>query len=160
MTGSLHHDRDDAPRHLQLVQAGATEFGVYQDEIAVIVPWQEPTPLPGAPDSVLGVVSIQGRMLTVLDLVALSGGNGKAEKSDHATRQIVALKGDEQLALAVDKVGEAIPATPQESLAQPETASALVLGVLHRENSSTTVLNLQALFPTSIQGRERRRRRF
>jgi len=60
-------------RQLQLVRAGASQFGVFADEIATIVAWRKPTPLPQAPKPVLGVVSVQGRILTVLDLASLTG---------------------------------------------------------------------------------------
>jgi purine-binding chemotaxis protein CheW len=145
-------------RTLQLLQTGSSQFGIFADEIAAIVAWREPTPLPHAPKAVLGVVSIQGRMLTVLDLAMLQG--GEAALSDAAgdiPRHLIALRGDEQLALAVNAVGETIelPAVDVEA-----TAGTLLLGVLHHEGAEINILNLKELFPTAIQGRERRRRRF
>jgi hypothetical protein len=41
-----------------------------------------------------------------------------------------------------------------------ETAEPLVLGVFHREGAEINILNPRELFPSAIQGRERRRRRF
>jgi purine-binding chemotaxis protein CheW len=165
MTNNSERNWDDAvvgqsARQVQLVHAGSSEFGIFADEIAGIVNWREPTPLPGAPASVLGVVSVQGRMLTVLDLAAFPHAEGSSNnKPQGAARQIVALKGDEQLALAVDEVGEAIVASENSILKSEETSPA-VLGILSRENSQTYILNTKTLFPAAIQGRERRRRRF
>ena len=97
----------DELRTLQLVRAGSVQFGVFADAIAMISPWREPVPLPLAPASVLGVVSLQGRMLTVLELRTLVG--GEANDSGIASeRRIIALRGDEQLALAVDAVGDVV----------------------------------------------------
>ncbi|MGI9068790.1 MAG: chemotaxis protein CheW [Pyrinomonadaceae bacterium] len=143
---------------LQLVCAGSVQFGIFAEEIATIVAWREPTPLPQAPKSVLGVVSIQGRMLTVLDLAMLTG--RAAASNDVPARHLIALRGDEQLALAIETLGETIEIAKDDFNAKRESGEALVLGVLPREGAEINILNPQELFPTAIQGRERRRRRF
>jgi purine-binding chemotaxis protein CheW len=147
-------------RTLQLFQAGGSQFGVFTDDIATIVAWREPTPLPQAPRSVLGVVSIQGRMLTVLDLAILQ--DGEAASGDAAAEHLIALRGDEQLALAVDAVGETIQLAPVNfaDVDAKETTGTLVRKVLHREGAQINIINLKELFPAAIQGRQRRRRRF
>ncbi len=163
------------PRRLQLLRAGTALFGVFADEIATIVAWRKPTPLPQAPKPVLGVVSVQGRMLTVLDLASLpTGETAPNESPGDLTNKtpsddpndspgdtfgsLVALRGDEQLALAVANVGESIELLGEFD-AQPAN-SKLVLGVLQRNGAPIKILNHKELFPTAIHGRERRRRRF
>lgn len=143
-------------RKLQLVRAGSKQFGIFTDEIAAIVPWQQPAPLPHSPKSVRGVVSVDGRMLTVLDLISLTTGETSASGEPG---KLIALRGDEQLALAVAEVGEEIDVGGEE-LAGVETAGSVVLGKLQHAGSEVSVLNLKELFPAAIQGRERRRRRF
>jgi chemotaxis signal transduction protein len=145
-------------RNVQLLKAGSLQFGIFADEIAAIEEWREPIPLPYAPKSVLGVVSIQGRMLTVLDLAALPVRD--AISTDSTSEQLIALRGDEQLALAVDTVGETIAFTETDFDNNRETGEPLVLAVLSQEGRDIQILNLKELFPTAIQGRERRRRRF
>jgi purine-binding chemotaxis protein CheW len=145
-------------RTLQLLRAGSFQFGVFANEIAAIAPWRDPTPLPHAPKLVLGVVSIQGRMLTVLDLANLPG--FEADSSDAAAQHFIALRGDEQLALAVEGLGETIELVEADFDARPETGDTLLLGVLNRKGTDIHILNPKELFPTAIQGRERRRRRF
>src|ERR1700682_6383956 len=86
-------------RTLQLFNAGRDRFAVFADEVMTIAEWREPARLPHAPAAVLGVVSIQGRMLTVLDLSQLLGQPHRSKTSSH----ILALRGDDQLALAIDK---------------------------------------------------------
>ena len=148
-------------RTLQLFRSGSTQFGIFADEIATIVTWLEPTPLPHAPKSVLGVVSIQGRMLTVLNLATLSGDKaGKSDAPRDLPGHLIALRGDEQLALAVDDLGETVQLADDKFDAKLEPTRTLILGVLHHENAEINILNLKELFPTAIQGRERRRRRF
>jgi chemotaxis signal transduction protein len=142
-------------RKLQVVKAGSTLFGVHCEEVAAIVPWQEPVPLPHAPKAVMGVVSIQGRMLTVLDLKLLNGSDEQIDGHSH----IVALRGDEQLAIAVDSLGAVIEVAARDL--QPEKdSSGLVRQVLPLEDGKLKVVNVKELFPSALQGRERRRRRF
>ena len=120
-------------------RVGSRLYGVDESKVATVANWRQPTPLPHAPPAVLGIVSLQGRMLTVLDLRRLTGG----ESTDDATPQhVIALRGDEQLALAVDTVEGSIE-SPRDS-----------------NGPQVEVINVSELFPLAIQGRERRQRRF
>jgi purine-binding chemotaxis protein CheW len=145
-------------RRLQLVRAGAFQFGIFGDDIATIVDWRKPTPLPEAPETVLGVVSIQGRMLTVLDLAALT--DRETASNNESAQHLVALRGDEQLALAIDSLGEIIEIAETDVDAKGKRAFTLFLGVVQHDGSEINVLDLNELFAVLIQGRERRRRRF
>ena len=145
-------------RKLQLFRTGSFHFGIFANDIAAIVAWREPTPLPHAAKSILGVVSVQGRMLTVLDLARLTG--HEAASNDARAQHLIALRGDEQLALAIQALGETVELAEDVVSAIQETGEPLVLGVLHREGGETNILNPKELFSTAIQGRERRRRRF
>ena len=120
-------------------RVGSRLFGIDEGKVATVANWRQPTPLPHAPPAVMGIVSLQGRMLTVLDLRKLTGG----ENTDNTTPQhVIALRGDEQLALAVDAVEGSIE-SPRDS-----------------KGSQVEVINVSALFSLAIQGRERRQRRF
>jgi len=143
----------DKSMRLRVARAGSLFYGIATDEISAIVSWQEPTPLPNAPAAVLGVVSIHGSMFTVFHLAELTSDNSAVEKS---ARQIIALRGDEQLALAVDEVGE-IVAVESEDV---RNVDGLIGGSVTGNGVTLKILNLKELFPTAIQGRERRRRRF
>ncbi len=141
-------------RNLQLLRAGSFQLAIFQDEIATIVEWRDPAPLPYAPGSVLGVVSIQGRMLTVLDLATLM--HTQALPGDANFQHILALRGDEQLALAVDALGESIGISD----GGVESVEGLFLRVFKQGNDEINILNTKQLFAIALQGRERRRRRF
>jgi chemotaxis signal transduction protein len=152
-----------ASRKLQLVQVGQDQFGIFGDQISAIVEWQEPAPLPHAPTSVPGVVCIQGRMLTVLDLGKLAGSEAaSADLPRTFPRHLIALRGDEQLALAVEALGEVVELTSNalDSMAGRETVSGPVLVLWQREGAEIKIINPKRLFPAAIQGRERRQRRF
>lgn len=150
-----------AGRALQLFRAGSSTFGIFTDEIATTIAWREPTPLPHAPKSVLGVVSIQGRMLTILDFSVLSASQtSSSDVSLDSPQHIIALRGDEQLALAVEALGDTAEVAESDVKPKPGAASPLILGVFHLEGAEINALNTNELFSTAIQGRERRRRRF
>ena len=120
-------------------RVGSRLYGVDESKVATVANWRQPTPLPHAPPAVMGIVSLQGRMLTVLDLRRLAGG----DSTDNTTPQhVIALRGDEQLALAVDTV--------EGSIESPNDT----------DGSQVEVINVSALFSLAIQGRERRQRRF
>jgi purine-binding chemotaxis protein CheW len=153
------HDRlpgNTSIRSLQLCRAGSYLCGIFENEIATVVPWREPTPLPQAPATVLGVVSIQGRMLTVLNLAMLLDNSTAATEQSH----ILALRGDEQLALAVDAVADILETGDGLVEEAADSGERLVLRVIKHDGAEITVLNVKGLFPSAIQGRERRRRRF
>src|SRR3979411_544167 len=148
------------PRKLQLLQTGSSQLGIFDDEIATIAPWRAPTPLPDSPQSVLGVVSIEGRMLTVLDLGMLRGEQAASGDADsYIPTHLVALRGDEQLALAVDSLGETIE-LDNVDLDPQEAANKLTLGILRHDGANINILNIKDFFPAASRGRARRRRRF
>ena len=148
-------------RELLIVRAGARLLGVFADEAGSVTKWLEPTPLPGAPVAVLGVVSIRGLMLTLLDPLQLLGESSVQEGSPRPAF-IVALRGDEQLALAVDhalRIDE-IFADEIEPLARRSAEGAGVLsGVIQSGGELVAVLDTKELFAAAMQGGERRRRR-
>lgn len=143
-------------RELMVLGSGARLIGVFADEAESVVNWKRPTPLPSAPASVLGVISLRGRMATVLDPLMLLG-EGHADR-DAEFAFIIMLRGEEQLALAVERVEKIIEVTAEE--VQPfNSNSDLVRGLVQLEGNLVAVLNLQELFPAALKGTERRRRR-
>jgi chemotaxis signal transduction protein len=145
-------------RELLVVRAGARLLGVFADEAGGVTEWREPTPLPRASPAVLGVVSIRGLLLTVLDPLRLLGEPTAGESAQPAF--IVALRGDEQLALAVDRALriDEIFADEIEPLTRNSGAS-ILRGVVGRGRDIIAVLAIKELFAAAMQGEERRRQR-
>ena len=139
---------------LQIFRRGNARFAVLADEVAAIAEWRQPTPLPQAPPAVLGVVAVQGRILTVLDPAILLDEPADGRSTNNL---IVALRGDEQLALLVDEKGETVPAGV--GLQSAATTGAMRGYIKHQENE-IGVLDRTKLFGLAIRGRERRQRRF
>ncbi len=149
---------EEPARDVRLFRAGPFSFGVFASEVATIADWREPTPLPDAPASVQGVVGIQGRMLTVLDLPRLAGAGNETNVTGY--RHLIALRGDEQLALAASEVGEIVSYSNSNPANPSDGNQRFVLGVCSRDGVNWQILNVAELFAAALQGRERRRRRF
>jgi len=145
---------EKASKKIQVFSAGGVAYGVPAEHVLTIAEWRQPASLPQAPEAVLGVVSIHGRMLTVIDLSKLAETN----HGDGDPTHILALRGDEQLALAISEPGEVMEYGEGENA--PETNRGLVSDVIKHNGTDITILDIKELFPTVIQGRERRRRRF
>ena len=141
-------------RKIQLFSAGGQLYGVLAADVLTIAEWRQPASLPHAPETVMGVVSIHGRMLTVIDLSQLAQPDSDESDPTH----ILALRGDEQLALAIGETGEVVEYDEVE--AAPSADGVLISNVIKHNGMDVTMLDIKELFPAVIQGRERRRRRF
>jgi chemotaxis signal transduction protein len=150
-------DKSQTTRRLQLTSAGALVFGIFDDEIATIAEWRRPTPLPQSPPAVLGVVSIEGRMLTVLDPLSLFG---KMNAHLAAPALLVALRGDEQIALAITSAGEIIDLEMDQLQPASDSTNRALGGIIQHRGQKVNVIQVKGLFPAALRGRERRRRRF
>ena len=152
----IYSERLD-PFQLQIFRCGHLHFGISAESIKSIADWQTPARLPNAPSAVLGVVGVRGHILTVLDPMILLG---ETAPSICSSRSLVVLKGDEQLALSVDEVGELVEVTGADVQPASNDNSRLVAGRLGHLGKNVLILKENELFATAIQGRERRRRRF
>lgn len=114
---------------LRIIHIGSQRLAVFENDVLAVAEWSKPTPLPFAPASVLGIVAIESRMFTVLDL-------GNDTELGQPRARIVAFRGDEQLALAVDDADEVVETN------EPELR----------------IIDPRGLFSTVMKGKERRRR--
>lgn len=150
--------QDDSITRLRTFRAGTQRFGILEDEIATVAEWRLPAPLPHAPSAVLGVVSIQGRMLTVLDPAQLL--DETSRQNGISWNSIVALQGDEQLALAVEQELGAIEVTGATLEYPPSADNRVVRAVVCESDQTINIIEVKELFSTAMRGCERRRRRF
>ena len=140
----------DESTKLRLLESGTLTLGLDDSQILEVVKWTEPTPLPFAPDVVLGIASVQGRMFTVVDVARLFDGEPSSNR-----KLMVALKGDEQLALAVDNAD----VTANYDQLDDHPTSTIAKGVASINGSEIVVIDHEQLFAGVIRGRERRKRR-
>jgi chemotaxis signal transduction protein len=162
----LSQDAQRETRELFVLSAGGQLFAVRAEETDGVVEGLTPAPLPHAPAAVVGVVSVRGRMRTVLYLPALftnEGGsqtNAREDASEvtHAPRFVVSLRGDEQLALAADEV-EGVVTIEADSLSTPDASDLPLSATLERGGRLIQVLDASHLFDAAMRGTERRRPR-
>ena len=150
--------QDDSITPLRTFRAGTQRFGILEEEIATVAEWRPPAPLPHAPSAVLGVVSVQGRMLTVLDPAQLL--DETSRQNGISWNSIVVLQGDEQLALAVEQELGTIEMTEASLQNPPSADNRVVRTVLCESDQTINIIEVKELFSTAMRGCERRRRRF
>ncbi|MCA1634549.1 MAG: chemotaxis protein CheW [Acidobacteria bacterium] len=157
-------------RELILMSSGEHAFAVYADEADGVTRDLKPTPLPGAPRAVAGVVCVRGRMRIVLDPLALLSPTAEPDEREDApvveatataTPFIVTLRGDEQLALAVERVSTIVelPADVLRGDAQAMGGGLVVRGTLQHDGQHITLLDPSNMLEAAMRGTERRRQR-
>jgi chemotaxis signal transduction protein len=160
--------REDLPEHrreLILMNSGAHVFAVYADEADAVTRDLKPTPLPGAPRAVEGVVCVRGRMRTVIDPLALlpsaepDAEEDAADATTKASPFIVTLRGDEQLALAVERVSSIVELPPDTLEPDAQAGAGVVRGTLLHEGQRITLLDPSNMFEAAMRGTDRRRQR-
>ena len=149
-------------RDLFLFAAGNRIFGVPADEVEGTAEAKCATPLPHAPAAILGVVFARGRMLTVIDPLAIAG--DEASPQPHLIPAIISLRGDEQLALAAASISETITVSSSDIELPPEATDKepinAIIGILRHGGEEIIILDPPRLFDAAVQRKERRRRRF
>jgi len=136
-------------------------FAVFAERVDGTAEAKPVASLPHAPPAVVGVVCVRGRMLTVLDPVALL--TGESAPWPKTLPSVIALRGEEQLALAAETCRDTITvavADIETKEPEGENLADLVLGLVRYSGEEITVLKVDQLFPSAMQHRERRRRRF
>ncbi|HVF45120.1 MAG TPA: chemotaxis protein CheW [Pyrinomonadaceae bacterium] len=140
-----------------LMRLGGLAFAVFSDEFECVERWAEPAPLPRAPAPVLGVVSVRGRMRTVIHPARLFEMLGhEFERRPDECAFILSLKGDEQLALAFETSS---PAPLDDYDPHPDLYGVPVRATFRHGGETAYVLDLARLFDSAMCGTERRRAR-
>jgi purine-binding chemotaxis protein CheW len=137
---------------LTVFEVNSQVLAVREEEVLTVADWTEPTLLPFAPSSVLGIVSIDGRMFTVLDIDVLL----ESDRTTENPRFIMALRGDEQLAIAANNADQIVESDDEDK--SLESSSNLVCGKLSVNGRTVSLLEVENLFAGVIRGRERRQR--
>ena len=159
---SIREEPEDPQLHdLVPFVAGDKGFAVFADQVDGTAEAKAPVPLPNTPPAVLGVICVRGRMLTVIDPIALL--TGETFSWPARLPSVIALRGDEQLALAAHNCRDTI--TIAASDIQPVTrknddgSESAALGITVHGGEEITVLRADNLFAAAVRRKERRRRR-
>ena len=121
-------------------------LGIPIHEVEEISRYSAVTPVPGAPQSVCGVMSLRGEVVTVLDLRVVLG-LGKTD-CDRRTRNVIVHAGGERIGLLVDRVADVVRAAKADLLPPPANLSgaesAMFQAVCRLENELLVLLDVAA----------------
>jgi chemotaxis signal transduction protein len=146
-------------RDLFSFRAGGRTFAVFADDVEGTADLKQVAPLPHAPAAVLGVLCVRGRMLTTLDPLALITGERLLWPT--VLPCVIALRGDEQIALAAESFGNTITLFDSDiEAAPPELTHGALAGISIHGGEEITIFSVPNLFLAAFQRPERRRRRF
>jgi purine-binding chemotaxis protein CheW len=134
------------PLSLLIVTLADERYALPVDAVREVLRWRAPTPIPGAPLSVAGVLHHRGTVLPVIDARAMLGLPTPSET--RATRLLVVEAGDIRAAIICDAVAD-ITAIDAEAIESPASLSqagaALVRGVLFDSGRPVTILEPAAI---------------
>lgn len=117
------------------VRVGQEHYALPIADVLEVVKLQDPTPVPGAPETLPGVINRRGQVLALVDLSLLLGTTADSQP----TRLLVVDDGRRCAGLAVDEVLDVGPmqelsvATESDLLAATALIDGEVVGVLETE---------------------------
>lgn len=141
----------DALRQAVLFTLGDQEYGLPVERVTSIIRYEQPTPVPHAPDFVEGVVNLRGHIVPVVDLARRLF--SEPSKRSSAARVIVTETVAGLVGFAVDSAHEVarIPASavmqPPESISASDLAEAFE-GVADHEGRLVILLVPDKLVPS------------
>ena len=140
---------------------GDRTFAVFTEQVDGTAEAKPFAPLPRAPNAVIGVVCVRGRMLTVLDpTVVLDSGGPQWQQT---LPYVIVLRGEEQLGLVAETCRDTITistADIERANDGDQSQDDFVLGIVRYAGEEMLILDSTMLFSRAVQRRERRRRRF
>ncbi len=137
-----------SPAELISVRIGEQLFALDIMSVREIRGWTASTPLPHAPDYVLGMINLRGTVLPVVDLAGLLGLSKITP--DQSSVVVVADIGDRPVGLLVDAVCDIVTVVEGEMKPPPDLGSdyrGFVSGVITGADGIVTVLNLNGTIP-------------
>ncbi|MBG1231795.1 chemotaxis protein CheW [Aestuariivirga litoralis] len=144
LSGSNNGDRE-----LVIFKNGELEYCIDIMQVREIRGWTTATPIPRAPDYMVGVINLRGTVLPVLDLKMRLGG----EKSEPTVRHaiIVVQGGDQLTGLLVEGVSDIISIKEDMLHPTPDVSSAIarsfVTGIVTLEGRMISLLSLEEILP-------------
>lgn len=140
-----------APSQVVVFRLGSEEYGIAIDRVESIIHYQDPTPVPYAPESMSGVINLRGRIVPVVDL-ATRFELPPSERGPQSRIVIAQLDG-QLIGLVVDAATEVLnldPSStepPPEALASPAMREA-ILGVARVDDRLIVLLKVDNVVPS------------
>ncbi|HLI18289.1 MAG TPA: chemotaxis protein CheW [Rhodanobacteraceae bacterium] len=123
------------------------QYAVPLADVREILRAETPTPVPGAPDDVLGIINLRGSIVTVLDGCARLG----LAAADAGPNQRLVIFHDEQesIGMRIDALQDVLDLDTRELMPAPPGRAARdddpVMGVLHRGDGFIALLETRKL---------------
>lgn len=137
-------------RRYVLFRLGREEFGLPIEKVDSVIAFIEPTPVPGAPDVVEGVVNLRGRVIPVVDLRRRF--QVPVDENANAPRILVAESASGPVGLVIDAANEVAEIDLEDvrpapdAVLTPETAEAFE-GVVSRRDRLVILIDLDRALP-------------
>ncbi len=122
---------------------GGEEYAVMVDDVREVLKPRGLTMVPNTPDYILGVISLRGTMLPIMDLCKRFGITPGAR--DEKSRIVVVNSDDEDVGLMVDRVTGVLKTTPEEIKPTPdniEHGAEFLRGSVRKEDKLYILLDL------------------
>ena len=123
---------------------GGEEYAVMVADVREVLKMFQLTPVPNAPDYILGVMSLRGTMLSIIDLCRRFG--LPAGVQDQKSRIVVVSSADEVVGLLVDRVTGVFSIHPDEIKPTPENieqGAEFLRGIVRQEERLYILLDLE-----------------
>jgi purine-binding chemotaxis protein CheW len=137
-----------------IVQVGAERYGVLSAAIREVTRWRPPTPIPGAPPVLPGIISQRGVVLPVVNLHKLLGVD--VTDPGRAARFVIVHHDQAEVALMVDSAIDLCQLASADLMRPPaglEPQRARLLGaVAQHDGEPLLMLNLGALMVALREG--------
>jgi purine-binding chemotaxis protein CheW len=135
----------EATQELELLtfRLGAEEYAVMVDDVREVLKLRDLTEVPNTPEYILGVTSLRGTMLTVIDLgrrLGLAPG-----VRDERARIVVASPDEEDVGLLVDRVTGVLKIRDEEIKPPPENVeqgAEFLRGIVRKDDRLVILLDL------------------
>jgi purine-binding chemotaxis protein CheW len=141
-----------APAYL-LISISAEAYALNGGSVREIIRWRAPTPVPGAPPVLPGIISQRGVVVPMIDLRLLLG--LPAQAPDRATRLVIMHHAGIDLALLVDAVHDLQelphPFTPPPA-GHTVNSARIISGVVQHEGRLLAHIDLDALINAVQEG--------
>ncbi len=124
------------------------KYGVPVSQVMEVLRYTEITPVPGAPEAVMGIINLRGNVVTVLDTRRKFGLPRK--EPDDSTRIVVTTIDGQIIGILVDNVSDVMWLRASEMEATPSTrgdeSAKFIQGVASRDGELLILVDLLKLF--------------
>jgi len=138
---------------LVVFRVGATRYGIGIESVDEILPELQVTPLPRAPEGVIGVVDVRSRVVPVYDVHQRFGAGRRQSTFD--SRTILVSLDEGSVALPVDGVEEVASVDPAavQAVDVPGRTGELsyLVGVVHHRGELVLWVDPDQLIPAAVQ---------